>query len=171
MDLKAVIRNFPDFPKKGILFRDISPILKNHRVLRHVTDSFVEEAGNYEFELVAGIESRGFIFSSILAYALGKGLIPVRKAGKLPGRTVSTNYTIEYGEAVIEMQEDAVSRGEKVLLVDDLLATGGTALASAKLIEKLGGIVVAMFFVIELKGLRGRELLEGYKVYSLVEYE
>ena len=170
MDLKGNIRNFVNFPKNGIIFRDISPILKQPEVLRYVIDRFTNEASGYRFDLIAAIESRGFIFGSILANVLGKGFVPIRKEGKLPGKTLKRSYTIEYGAAVIEIQEDALNKGQSVLLVDDLLATGGTAFAASELIEKLGGTIAAIFFVVELGALNGKQILKDYNVHSLVKY-
>jgi adenine phosphoribosyltransferase len=171
MNLESVIRSFPDFPKKGILFRDISPILRDPRAMRHVADTFYEHFKSRKVDLVAGIESRGFIFACALGLRFNKGIIMIRKQGKLPGKTSSLSYNIEYGNATMEMQQDAVKEGESVLVADDLIATGGTARASASLIERLGGNVVGFAFVIELASLKGRELLKGYDVYSLVKYD
>ena len=171
MDLKKVVRSFPDFPKKGILFRDITPLLKDPLVLDYVIKQIAEQSVIAGVDLVAGIESRGFLFGSCLAFKLGKGFIIVRKAGKLPGETVKTSYTIEYGTASIELQADAITKGQKVLIVDDLLATGGTAAAAAELVEQLGGIVSGLAFVIELAGLNGRAKLDNYSVHSLVKYD
>ena len=171
VDLKGNIRNFVNFPKNGIIFRDISPILKQPEVLSYVIDRFTNEASRYSFDLIAAIESRGFIFGSILANVLDKGFVPIRKAGKLPGKTLKRSYTIEYGTAVIEIQEDALNKGQSVLLVDDLLATGGTAFAASELIERLGGTIAAIFFVVELGALNGKQILNNYDVHSLVKYD
>jgi adenine phosphoribosyltransferase len=170
MNLQNVIRSFPDFPKKGILFRDISPILRNPKAMQYVIDQFYEYYKNTKIDLIAGIESRGFVFACALGLKFNKGVIMIRKQGKLPGKTLSLAYDIEYGNATMEIQQDAISKGQNVLIADDLIATGGTAKASAKLIENLGGNVVGFAFVIELSGLKGRDLLKGYEVYSLVEY-
>jgi adenine phosphoribosyltransferase len=170
MNLQNVIRSFPDFPKKGILFRDISPILRDPKAMQYVIDQFYEHYKNKKIDLIAGIESRGFVFGCALGLKFNKGVIMIRKQGKLPGKTLSLAYDIEYGNATMEIQQDAISKGQNVLIADDLIATGGTAKASAKLIENLGGNVVGFAFVIELSGLKGRDLLKGYEVYSLVEY-
>jgi len=169
-DLKRLVRDVPDFPKKGILFKDITPILKDPKALQFAADrltSLLEEARP---ELIVGIESRGFIFSPVLAYKLGAGFIPVRKKGKLPAQTIKTSYQLEYGENELEIHQDAVFRGAKVAVVDDLLATGGTAQAAVHLVEKLGGKVVGVVFLVELLFLKGRDKLAGYPVFSLIQY-
>lgn len=168
--LKALVREIPDFPIPGILFRDVTPLLRDPRGLPEVVEIL---AGTYRgagIDLVAGIESRGFIFGAPLAIRLGAGFIPVRKPGKLPAEKVSREYALEYGTNVLELHADAVEPGQRVLLVDDLLATGGTAAASAHLIEALGGEVAGIAFVIELEFLEGRRLLEGYDVVSLIRF-
>ena len=170
MDLKGIIRSFPDWPKPGVIFRDIMPLLKDPQALKYTVDEITKQWSGKEIDLIAGIESRGFIFGALLAQKLQKGFIAIRKEGKLPGETLRVSYTIEYGSATMEIQKDAVKPGDKVLIVDDLLATGGTAKAAAELIEKLGGIVVGFAFVIELLDLKGREKLKGYTVTSLVTY-
>lgn len=170
MNLKSLIRDFSDFPKNGVLFRDIGPILKNPKAMQFVLDQFYEIYGKKKVDLIAGIESRGFIFACALAIRFGKGFIMIRKQGKLPGKTLSIAYDIEYGNAKMEIQQDAVSRGENVLIADDLIATGGTAKAAAELIERLGGNVVGFAFVVELADLKGRDLIKGYEVHSLVTY-
>lgn len=170
MNLESVIRSFPDFPKKGILFRDISPVLRDPKAMEYVIDQIHEHYKNKKIDLIAGIESRGFIFACALGLKFNKGFIMIRKQGKLPGNTLSLAYSVEYGNATMEIQEDAVSKGQNVLIADDLIATGGTAKASAQLIEKLGGKVAGFAFVIELAALRGRELLKDYEVFSLVKY-
>lgn len=170
MNLQNVIRSFPDFPKKGTLFRDISPILRDPKAMQYVIDRFYEHYKNKEIDLIAGIESRGFIFACALGLKFNRGVIMIRKQGKLPGKTLSLAYDIEYGNATMEIQQDAISKGQNVLIADDLIATGGTAKASAELIENLHGNVVGFAFVIELSDLKGRDLLKGYEVYSLVEY-
>lgn len=171
MNLKNVIRSFPDFPKKGVIFRDITPILKRPEALDYTVQELKKRVEKWDFDVIVGIESRGFIFGSVLAHMMGKSFVPVRKEGKLPGETIKLSYSIEYGSATIEMQKDAIEKGQRVLVVDDLLATGGTARATAKLVEKLGGTVVGFAFVIELADLKGREQLKGYQVCSLVVYE
>lgn len=170
MNLKSIIREFPDFPKKGILFRDISPILKDPKALQFVIDRFYEIYKNKKVDLIAGIESRGFIIACALAMRFSKGLIMIRKQGKLPGKTTALSYDIEYGSATMEIQQDAVSKGQNVLIADDLIATGGTAKAAAQLIERLGGNVVGFVFVVELADLKGRDLIKVYEVHSLVTY-
>jgi len=170
MDLKSIIRSFPDWPKPGVIFRDIMPLLKDPQALKYTVDEMLRQWSGKEIDLVAGIESRGFIFGALLAQRLQKGFVAIRKEGKLPGETLRVSYTIEYGSATMEIQRDAVKPGDRVLIVDDLLATGGTAKAAAELIEKLGGVVVGFAFVIELLDLKGKEKLKGYTVTSLVTY-
>jgi adenine phosphoribosyltransferase len=170
-DLKKLIREVPDFPKPGILFYDITTLLKDKDGLRRVNEALRRQVGGMEFDLVAGIESRGFIFGPVLADALGKGFVPVRKPGKLPAKTERVEYALEYGADAVEMHIDAVTSGTRVLVVDDLLATGGTAAAVVKLVEKLGGTVAGLVFVIELDFLKGREKLAGYPVRSLLHYD
>ncbi len=168
-DLKQYIREVPDFPKPGILFYDITTLLKDPRALRMTVDRFV-----WQFEKrvdkVVGMESRGFMFGPIVAYNLNAGFVPVRKPGKLPAPAVRQSYDLEYGSDALEMHRDAIEPGERVLIVDDLVATGGTALAAARLVEHLGGEVVGLGFVIELTFLNGREKLAGYEVASLIQY-
>jgi adenine phosphoribosyltransferase len=169
-DLKAYIREVPDFPKEGILYYDISTLLQNPLALRMTIDRFVWLFAGKHVDKVIGIESRGFMFGSIVAYNLDAGFVPVRKPGKLPAKTIDETYDLEYGTDTLEMHEDAVDPGEKVLIVDDLMATGGTAAASGKLVESLGGKVVGFGFVVELTFLDGRKELEGYEVESLIRY-
>ncbi len=171
IDLKAMIRTIPDFPKKGIMFRDITTILQNKEGFAYVIDQFYERYKNKNVDIVVGIESRGFIFGATLAYKLGCSFVPVRKEGKLPHKTMKQEYALEYGTATIEIHKDAIKKGDKVLVVDDLIATSGTALAAIKLVEMLGGKVVECAFVVELVDLKGREKLKGYNVFSLVEFE
>lgn len=168
--LKELIRDVPDFPLPGILFRDVTPLLRDLRGLREVVERFTEAFRGVEVDVVAGIESRGFIFGAPLAVALGAGFVPIRKPGKLPAETVRREYALEYGTSALEIHADAVRPEERVLLVDDLLATGGTALAGARLVEALGGVVAAAAFVIELSSLDGREALAGYDVRALLRY-
>ncbi|MEM1993914.1 MAG: adenine phosphoribosyltransferase [Nitrososphaerales archaeon] len=170
MDLRQIIRSFPDWPKQGVIFRDIMPLLKNPQALSYTVNEIIKQWKSEEIDLIAGIESRGFIFGALIAQNMQKGFIAIRKEGKLPGETVKVNYTIEYGSATMEIQKDAVERGQRVLIVDDLLATGGTAKAAADLIERLGGVVVGFAFVVELLELKGREKLKGYKVTTLITY-
>ena len=171
MDLKKFIKGVPDFPKKGILFQDITPILKDPAVFQYVIQNFARKHADSELNLIAGIESRGFIFGACLAMKISKGFVLVRKPGKLPGETVNASYAMEYGNLTVEIQRDAVTKGQRVLIVDDLLATGGTAAATAKLVEQLGGIVSGISFVVEITGLNGRDKLSGYDVHSMVTFD
>lgn len=172
MTVKAasLIRNVPDFPTDGILFRDITPVLLDPEAFREALDAFTVEAETRGAEVIVAIESRGFIFGAPVADRLGLPFVPVRKLGKLPGPTVQAEYALEYGTNTLEMHRDAVKPGQKVLIIDDLLATGGTAGAAARLVEDLGGVVVGFAFLVELGPLRGRDALEGYNVLSLVQY-
>ncbi|MBN2185696.1 MAG: adenine phosphoribosyltransferase [Candidatus Krumholzibacteriota bacterium] len=169
-DLKKYIRDIPDFPEKGILFRDITPALESPEAFGWICDTLAKRYSGYGIDKIAGIEARGFLFGSVLAYKLSKGFIPVRKPGKLPGETISESYSLEYGKATLEIQIDAVSAGEKILIVDDLLATGGTAAAAAKLLGNAGGRVIEILSIIELTDLKGREALSGIPLYSLISY-
>ena len=168
--LKQYIREIPDFPGPGVLFRDITTLLKDPAALKKAVDAMAEPLWDLDFDLILGPESRGFIFSMPLAYTLGKGFVPVRKSGKLPAETVRKEYALEYGTAVIEIHRDAITPGQKVVITDDLLATGGTAKAAAELVEELGGRVAAFSFLIELADLKGRALLTDYTVQSAVIY-
>ena len=170
-DLKAIIRNIPDFPKKGIVFRDITTLLADPSVMREVADAIAERYKDKRVDVVAGIEARGFIFGALVADRLSVGFAPVRKQGKLPHRTVRETYALEYGEDAIEMHVDAVKKGQRVLVVDDLLATGGTIAACCRLAEKLGGVVAGCACVIELSFLNGRGKLDGRDVFTLVKYD
>ena len=169
--VEQYIAVIPDFPKPGIIFRDITPITEHPDGLKAATDELAACLEGVEADVIAGIEARGFFFGAPVAYKLGKGFVAIRKQGKLPRATVSQEYDLEYGTAVIEMNEDSIRPGQKVVIIDDLIATGGTAAAAVKLLEKLGGEVVKILFLIELKGLEGRKVLEGYNVESLVAYE
>ena len=169
--LKALIREVPDFPKPGILFYDITTLLKEPSGLKGVIDAFKDRYKNAGVDLVIGIEARGFIFASALAYALDAGFVPVRKPKKLPGERVSVTYSLEYGTDTLEMHTGAVAGGHRILIVDDLLATGGTAAATAKLVEEGGGKVAGFGFVVELTFLNGRDKLNGYDVFSLMQYD
>ena len=175
MPIKSKIRTIPDYPKKGIMFRDITTLIKDPVGFRLVIDSFTQRyiKGDVAFDIIVGIESRGFIIGGALSYTLGKGFVPVRKKGKLPAEKVSHEYELEYGTDTIEMHRDAIQKGTRVLLIDDLLATGGTALAAAALVEKLGGRVVEMAFIVDLPDVGGRRKLEakGYRVFALAEFE
>ncbi|NNE98920.1 MAG: adenine phosphoribosyltransferase [Pyrinomonadaceae bacterium] len=169
--LKELIREVPDFPKEGINFYDITTLLKNADGLKQTLDAMVEKYSNKGIETVIGMESRGFIFATPLAHQIGAGFVPVRKPGKLPSDKVSVSYDLEYGQDTLEIHRDAVGDGHKVLIVDDLLATGGTAKATADLVEKLNGDIVAMSFLVELTFLGGREKLNGYQVDSFLKYD
>ena len=175
MTIKSRIRTVPNYPKKGIMFRDITTLIKDPVGFRLVIDTLVQRyiQKEYEFDAIVGIESRGFILGSAMSYALGKGFIPIRKKGKLPAEVETQEYALEYGTDRIEIHRDALKKGERVLLVDDLLATGGTALAAATLIEKLGATVIEMAFIVDLPDVGGKKkLLErGYKVFALTEFE
>lgn len=170
MDLKEKIRSIEDYPEKGIVFRDITTLLKDADGMVEAIDQLQEKLKGVDFDLVLGPESRGFIFGMPVAYNMKKGFIPVRKKGKLPAEVISQEYALEYGTATIEMHVDAVKKGQKVVIVDDLLATGGTAKATIDMIEKIGAEVVCLAFLIELDFLDGREVLKGYNVESVVHY-
>lgn len=170
-DLKAVIRSVPDFPKPGIVFRDITTLLAEPQATREAAEAITGRYSGDDIGVVVGIEARGFIFGPLVADRLGVGFAPVRKPGKLPYETISETYELEYGTDSIEIHTDAVANGQKVLIVDDLLATGGTAAACCRLVEKLGGIVAGCAFVIELSFLEGRRKLAGRDVFALVDYE
>ncbi len=170
MDLEPFIRNIPDWPKPGVQFKDITTLLLEPEAFRHVIDDWKRRYSPHGIDKIAGAESRGFIFGSALAYAMNLPFVPIRKPGKLPGETIREEYELEYGTDALEMHVDAIRPGEKVLLIDDLLATGGTMEAAAKLIEHVGAQVVEMAFVIELPPLKGREKLRGYPVYALIEF-
>jgi len=171
IDLKEKLRHVPDFPKKGIDFIDITTVLQDREALKQSVEEMKKLALELgDFDLVTGPESRGFIFGVPLAYALNKGFVPIRKKGKLPYKTVSIEYNLEYGTDVLEIHEDAIKPGQKVIIVDDLLATGGTIESNIKLVEKLGGVVSGLVFFIELSYLNGRERLKDYKVRSVVEF-
>jgi adenine phosphoribosyltransferase len=169
-DLKAYIREVPDFPKPGILFYDITTLLKDPLALRMTVDRFAWIFARKEIDKVIGIESRGFMFGPTVAYDLNAGFVPVRKPGKLPAKTIRQSYDLEYGSDAIEMHADAITKGDRVLIVDDLIATGGTALAAARLVESAGGTVAGFGFIVELTFLPGREKLQGYEVESLIRY-
>lgn len=171
--VKSKIRTIPNWPKQGIMFRDITTLLKDKQGFNHMINLFVKRYEGMDIDVIAGIESRGFITGAVLANRLGIGFVPIRKPGKLPGETVSEEYELEYGKDKIEIHKDAVSQGTKVLLVDDLIATGGTALAACNLIKKLGGEVVECSFIVDLPDIGGKKRLldAGYKVFNLVEFE
>jgi len=172
MDLKKHIRSIPDYPKKGILFRDITTLIKNPEAFKFTNDKIVEIAKKLDFDKISAIESRGFVFASTISYILNKPLILLRKKNKLPADTHSVDFKLEYGEATIEVHKDSIQKNEKILVIDDLIATGGTAEAAAKLIEISGGKVAGFIFVINLFDLSGNDLLKkrGYKTESLIEF-
>lgn len=169
--MEDYVRSIPDFPEPGVLFRDVTSVLQDPDGFRLAIDSMVKLLDGVDFDVIAGTESRGFVFGAPIAYALGKAFVPIRKKGKLPCETVTARYYLEYGSAEIEMHKDAVKPGQKVVLVDDLIATGGTLAAAAGLIEKLGGKVTKIVLLMELAGLKGREKLAGYDVASVITYE
>ncbi len=171
MDLAATIRSVPNFPMEGIVFYDITTMLKNPLALKESIDRLTSHYQKAGVDRVVGIESRGFIFGIPLAYNLGAGFVPVRKPSKLPAETIAESYALEYGTNSLEIHVDAIEKGQKVLIVDDLLATGGTAKATCNLVEKLGGQVVGLAFAIELNFLKGREKLQGFDVFSLLQYD
>jgi adenine phosphoribosyltransferase len=175
MPIKSRIRTVPDYPKKGIMFRDITTLIKDPVGFRLVIDNFTQRyvQGDIHFDLIVGIEARGFIIGGALAYTLGKGFVPIRKKGKLPAEVVRYEYALEYGTDTVEVHKDAIAKGSRVLLVDDLLATGGTALAAAALVGKLGGSVTELAFIVNLPDVGGYKKLtnKGYKVFCLTEFE
>lgn len=171
IDLKGYIRNIPNWPKEGILFRDITPLLLNPKAFAAAIEALIADFTDMGVEYVAAVEARGFIFGSAVAEKLGAGFVPIRKKGKLPWQTESITYDLEYGTDTLQVHNDAVKSGGKVLMVDDLLATGGTMAAACKLIEKIGGTVAGIAFLIELVALQGREKIAGYKVTSVISYD
>ena len=171
MNLADTIRDIPDFPKKGIVFKDITTLLNNKDALRESIDQLAELFKEEKIDYIVGTESRGFIFGTPLAYKLGIGFVPVRKPGKLPGKTLSKSYDLEYGTDTLEIHKDAIPSGANVLIIDDLIATGGTIAATVELVEELGAKVAGLGFVIELGFLKGREKLAGYNVQSLINYQ
>jgi adenine phosphoribosyltransferase len=169
-DLRAKIREIPDFPKPGILFYDITTLLKDAEAFKHAIDLMVEPYGDERIDVVVGMESRGFIFSAPMAYQFGAGLVPVRKLGKLPAETISVEYALEYGSNTLEIHRDAIQPGQRVLIVDDLLATGGTVKGTIELVERLKGEVAGLAFLVELDFLKGHDRLEGRRIVSVVHY-
>ena len=169
--IEEYVRSIPDFPEPGIIFRDITSVLQDADGLQLAIDSMIKLLDGVDYDVVAGTESRGFIFGVPIAYEMHKPFVPVRKKGKLPCETISQSYDLEYGQATIEMHKDSIKPGQKVVLVDDLIATGGTIEAANKLVEQLGGEVVKVIFLMELAGLKGRERLKGYDVASVITYE
>lgn len=168
--LKDKIRDVPDFPKKGIIFKDITTLLKDGTTFKEAVDKLAARVEGKRIDQVISVEARGFIFGSALAYKLGAGMIPVRKKGKLPYKTYEVTYDLEYGQDTLTIHQDAIKKGEKVLIVDDLLATGGTTRATIDLVKKMGGEIADIIFLIELEFLKGREKLSGYPVFSLIKY-
>lgn len=168
--MKALIRDIPDFPAPGVMFRDITPVLQDPKALNEVLASMTESVAPMKPDVVVGIESRGFILGVPIAVELGVGFVPVRKAGKLPAETIRAEYALEYGTNVVEIHRDAIEPGKRVVIVDDLLATGGTARAAVQLVEELKGTVAGLSFLIELTFLNGRKLLDGYNISTLVKY-
>jgi adenine phosphoribosyltransferase len=168
--LRALVRDVPDFPKPGIVFKDITPLLADEVAFSSVIDETVVHFGRGNVDKVVGIEARGFILASPVAYHFGAGFVPVRKAGKLPWKVETEEYELEYGSAALEVHGDAIAPGERVLIVDDVLATGGTARAAARLVERLGGKVIGIATLLELSFLEGRKAIEGYEFYSLIRY-
>ena len=169
--IKNKVRSIPDWPIKGVIFRDITTLLQDPVAHREICTIFYNRYVNQNIGKIVGIDARGFLFGSVLAYKLDVGFVPVRKNGKLPYKTISESYTLEYGEETIEIHEDAIEKGERVVIVDDLMATGGTITAAANLVEKLGGVIVECSFVVELPDLKGREKLGNRKVFSIIEFE
>ncbi len=170
-DLKSKIRDVPDFPIKGIMFRDITTLLEDTEAFKFVMDHLYDRYRNKKIDRVVAIEARGFIFGGALADRLGCGFVPARKAGKLPADTVEESYSLEYGTATLQLHADAIEKGQRILIFDDLLATGGTLAATAKLVERLGGEIIEIAVLIELTFIKGRELIKDYPLYSMVEYE
>lgn len=170
-ELRLHIRNVPDFPKKGIVFRDITPLLKNPDAFRKAMETFYTKYKEIQIDKVLSVESRGFIFGSVLAYRLGVGFIPIRKPKKLPAEVIREEYQLEYGTDALEIHTDAIQPGDRILVVDDLLATGGTVLATCKLAERLGGTIAGIAFLVELTFLNGRKKLEKYDIFSILKYD
>jgi adenine phosphoribosyltransferase len=169
-DLRALIREVPDFPKPGIRFYDITTLLKQPEAFREVIDRMAEQVAGTPIDVVVGMESRGFIFSAPLAYKLGAGFVPVRKLGKLPAETIEVEYELEYGTATLEIHADAIAKGQRVLIVDDLLATGGTVMGTIELVRRLGGEIAGLSFMVELSALHGREKLGEFEINTLLTY-
>lgn len=170
-ELKEYVRTIPNFPKEGIMFRDVTSVIQDPEGLKLAIDSMQDKIKDLDFDLVMGAESRGFVFGTPIAYNLNKGFVMCRKKGKLPCETISESYALEYGKATLEIHKDSIKPGQKVLIVDDLIATGGTVEAMIKLVEDLGGQVAGIVFLIELVDFHGRDKLKGYNVYSAIEYE
>jgi len=171
MDLKETIRSIKDWPIKGVIFRDLTTLMQDPAAFRESCDILYERYKDMNVDKIVGIDARGFVFGAVLAYKLGIGFIPVRKKGKLPWKTIQETYSLEYGEDTIEIHEDAIEKGEKVIIVDDLIATGGTIGATVKLVNQLGADIIECAFVVELPDLRGRDQIQGCKVFSITEFE
>ncbi len=171
MNLKDKVRSIPNWPIEGVIFRDITTVLQDPEAFRHSIDLFYERYKDMQIDKIVGIDARGFIFGAVLAYKLNLSFIPVRKKGKLPFKTISAEYDLEYGKDTVEMHEDAIEKGDQVLVVDDLIATGGTVAAAVELVTKLGGIIVECAFLVELPDLKGREKIPGVPIFSLTEFE
>ncbi|MDR1954971.1 MAG: adenine phosphoribosyltransferase [Candidatus Methanoplasma sp.] len=170
-ELKDYVTTIPEFPEEGIMFRDITTVIQDPEGFKIAVDGLIAMLDGVDFDLILGSESRGFVFGAPVAYAMGKGFILVRKKGKLPRETISESYELEYGKATLEMHTDCIKKGERIVIIDDLIATGGTTGAIIKMIERLGGEIVKICFVMELAGLKGRDVLKGYPVESLIVYE
>ena len=170
-NLKASIRSIPDWPIDGVIFRDLTTLMLDPQVFKETCDLFYKRYKNQNIDKIVGIDARGFVFGAVLAYHLNVGFVPVRKKGKLPYKTIRESYTLEYGKNTVEMHTDAIAQGERVVIADDLIATGGTIAAAVKLVERLGGDIVECAFVVELPDLKGRDLIKEQKVYSMVMFE
>ncbi len=171
MDLKSKIRTVPHWPVEGVMFRDITTLLQDGKAFKHACDEFYNRYKDMKIDVIVGIESRGFIFGAVLAYKLGVSFVPIRKPGKLPHKTISAEFEKEYGKDKMEVHEDAIKKGDKVLVVDDLIATGGTISAAVKLVEQLGGEIVECAFLIDLPALKGKEKIKGYKIFTMIGFE
>lgn len=171
MDLKATIRSIPGWPMEGVIFRDLTTLMQNPEAFRESCDILYERYKGMDIDKIVGIDARGFVFGAVLAYKLGIGFVPVRKKGKLPWKTIQENYSLEYGQGTLEIHEDAIQKDEKVVIVDDLIATGGTVGATVSLVEKLGARIIECAFIVELPDLKGRERIKGCKVFAITEFE
>jgi len=171
MDLKQTIRSIPDWPIKGVIFRDLTTLMQNPKAFKESCDILYERYKDMDIDKIVGIDARGFVFGAVLAYKLGIGFVPVRKKGKLPWKTIQETYSLEYGEDTLEIHEDAVEKGEKVIIVDDLIATGGTVGATVKLVRQLGADIIECAFIVELPDLKGRDQIQACKVYSITQFE
>ncbi|MBU0462565.1 MAG: adenine phosphoribosyltransferase [Proteobacteria bacterium] len=171
MDLKATIRSIPDWPIKGVIFRDLTTLMQNPQAFEESCDILYDRYKDMDIDKIVGIDARGFVFGAVLAYKLGIGFVPVRKKGKLPCKTIQETYSLEYGEDTLEIHEDAVEKGEKVIIVDDLIATGGTVGATVKLVKKLGADIIECAFIVELPDLKGRDQIQDCKVFAITQFE